>query len=468
MSSLHERLARARTAGVLPQTATPRETDQRQLHRSRPDPLAELRQKVHRALVEALGPRLYDSELSSDQLHDKVRDMLQRALEEEETPLTRQERQRLVSEIADDVLGFGPIEPMLRDPTVTEIMVNAPDVIYVEREGRIYPAEGRFVDETHLRRVIDKMVGLVGRRIDESSPYVDARLPDGSRINAVIAPLCVNGGPYLTVRKFSPDPFQAEDLVTFGTMSAKVAKFLSRAVSGRLNILVSGGAGAGKTTTLNVLSSWLPVAERIVTIEDAAELQLRQPHWLRLEYRPPNIEGRGEITIRDLVRNALRMRPDRIVVGEVRGGEALDMLQAMNTGHDGSLTTVHANSPRDVLSRLETMVLMAGVDIPMRAIREQIASAINLIVHQSRLKDGTRRLTHVTEIVGMEGDVITLQDIYVFDYRAGIDENGRFRGIIQPTGLRPRFLERLIDQGVHFEPELFLHESGSVPLAMRR
>jgi pilus assembly protein CpaF len=468
MSSLHERLARARTAGVLPQTAAPRETDQRQLHRSRPDPLAELRQKVHRALVEALGPRLYDSELSSDQLHDKVRDMLQRALEEEETPLTRQERQRLVSEIADDVLGFGPIEPMLRDPTVTEIMVNAPDVIYVEREGRIYPAEGRFVDETHLRRVIDKMVGLVGRRIDESSPYVDARLPDGSRINAVIAPLCVNGGPYLTVRKFSPDPFQAEDLVTFGTMSAKVAKFLSRAVAGRLNILVSGGAGAGKTTTLNVLSSWLPVAERIVTIEDAAELQLRQPHWLRLEYRPPNIEGRGEITIRDLVRNALRMRPDRIVVGEVRGGEALDMLQAMNTGHDGSLTTVHANSPRDVLSRLETMVLMAGVDIPMRAIREQISSAINLIVHQSRLKDGTRRLTHVTEIVGMEGDVITLQDIYMFDYRAGIDENGRFRGIIQPTGLRPRFLERLIDQGVHFEPELFLHESGSVPLAMRR
>src|SRR5215216_6467066 len=399
MSSLHERLARARTAGVLSPSA-PREPDQRQLHRTRPDPLAELRQKVHRALVEALGPRLYNSEMSSDQLHDKVREMLQRALEEEETPLTRDERRRLVSEIADDVLGFGPIEPFLRDPSVTEIMINAPDVIYVEREGRISPAEGRFVDETHLRRVIDKMVGLVGRRIDESSPYVDARLPDGSRINAVIAPLCVNGGPYLTVRKFSPDPYQAEDLVTFGTMSAKVAKFLSRAVAGRLNILVSGGAGAGKTTTLNVLSSWLPVAERIVTIEDAAELQLRQPHWLRLEYRPPNIEGRGEIT--------------------------------------------------------------------MRAIREQISSAINLIVHQSRLKDGTRRLTHVTEIVGMEGDVITLQDIFVFDYRAGIDENGRFRGIIQPTGLRPRFLERLSDQGVHFPNELFQNESGSVPLAMRR
>jgi pilus assembly protein CpaF len=468
MSSLHERLARAKTAGVLPQSNTPRDPDQRQLHRTRPDPLAELRQKVHRALVEALGPRLYDAELTAEQLRDKVHEMLKRAIEEEETPLTRHERQRLVTEIADDVLGFGPIEPFLRDPSVTEIMVNAPDVIYVEREGRLFPADGRFVDETHLRRVIDKMVGQVGRRIDESSPYVDARLPDGSRINAVIAPLCVNGGPYLTVRKFSPDPFQADDLVTFGTMSAKVAKFLARAVGGRLNVLVSGGAGAGKTTTLNVLSSWLPANERIVTIEDAAELQLRQPHWLRLEYRPPNIEGRGEVTIRDLVRNALRMRPDRIVVGEVRGGEALDMLQAMNTGHDGSLTTVHANSPRDVLSRLETMVLMAGVDIPMRAIREQIASAINLIVHQARLKDGTRRLTHVTEIVGMEGDVITLQDIFVFDYRAGIDENGRFRGIIQPTGLRPRFLERLSDHGVIFEPDLFLHESGSVPLAMRR
>jgi len=467
MSSLHERLARARTAGVLSPSA-PREPDQRQLHRARPDPLADLRQKVHRALVEALGPRLYDSELSSEQLHTKVREMLQRALEEEETPLTTEERRRLVTEIADDVLGFGPIEPFLRDPTVTEIMVNAPDVIYVEREGRIFPAEGRFVDETHLRRVIDKMVGLVGRRIDESSPYVDARLPDGSRINAVIAPLCVNGGPYLTVRKFAPDPYQADDLITFGTMSAKAAKFLSKAISGRLNVLVSGGAGAGKTTTLNVLSSWLPADERIVTIEDAAELQLRQPHWLRLEYRPPNIEDRGEVTIRDLVRNALRMRPDRIVVGEVRGGEALDMLQAMNTGHDGSLTTVHANSPRDVLSRLETMVLMAGVDIPVRAIREQISSALNLIVHQARLKDGSRRLTHITEIVGMEGDVITLQDIYTFDYRAGIDENGRFRGVIQPTGLRPRFLDRLSDHGVHFDPDLFTSDNGTVPLAMRR
>src|SRR5436190_6415176 len=461
MSSLHDRLARARTAGVLPQSV-PREPDQRQLHRARPDPLAELRQKVHRSLVETLGPRLYDSEMSADQLQTKVREMLQRALEEEETPLTRQERQRLVSEIADDVLGFGPIEPMLRDPSITEIMVNSPDVIYVEREGRLFPAEGRFVDETHLRRVIDKMVGLVGRRIDESSPYVDARLPDGSRINAVIAPLCVNGGPYLTVRKFSPDPYQADDLVTFGTMSAKVAKFLATAVGGRLNILVSGGAGAGKTTTLNVLSSWLPVGERIVTIEDAAELQLRQPHWLRLEYRPPNIEGRGEITIRDLVRNALRMRPDRIVVGEVRGGEAVDMLQAMNTGHDGSISTIHANSPRDVLSRLETMTMMAGMELTVRAIREQISSAINLIVHQARLRDGSRRVTHITEIVGMEGEVITLQDLFLFDFKAGVDEHGKFQGSLWPTGLRPHFLDKLQDRGIEISPRLFApHLVGS-------
>src|SRR5512132_2411096 len=462
MSSLHERLARARTDGVLPQSA-PREPDQRQLHRARPDPLAELRQKVHRSLVETLGPRLYDSDLSAEQLQTKVREMLQRALEEEETPLTRDERRRLVSEIADDVLGFGPIEPFLRDPTVTEIMVNAPDVVYVEREGRIYPTGGRFVDETHLRRVIDKMVGLVGRRIDESSPYVDARLPDGSRINAVIGPLCVNGGPYLTVRKFSPDPYQADDLVTFGTMSAKVARFLATAVGGRLNILVSGGAGAGKTTTLNVLSSWLPAGERIVTIEDAAELQLRQPHWLRLEYRPPNIESRGEITIRDLVRNALRMRPDRIVVGEVRGGEALDMLQAMNTGHDGSLTTVHANSPRDVLSRLETMVLMAGMDLTMRAVREQISAAVDLIVHVARLQDGSRRVTHATEIVGMEGDTITLQDLFTFDFSGGFDDGGGVRGRLVPTGLRPHFLDRLTERNVHLDALMFAPPVGQEP-----
>ena len=467
MSSLYERLARARTDGILPPAAL-EEPDARQPHRAKPDPLADLRQKVHRALVEALGPRLYDSQLSADQLRAKVREMLQKALEEEETPLTRDERQRLVSEIADDVLGFGPIEPFLRDPTVTEIMVNAPDIIYVERDGKLHPTEGRFVDETHLRRVIDKIVGQVGRRIDESSPYVDARLPDGSRVNAVIAPLCVGGGPYLTVRKFSAEAYEADDLVSIGTISARVAEFLDACVRGHANVLVSGGTGAGKTTTLNVLSSFIPAGERIITIEDAAELQLRQPHWLRLESRPPNIEAKGEVTIRDLVRNALRMRPDRIVVGEVRGGEALDMLQAMNTGHDGSLTTIHANSPRDVLSRLETMVLMAGVDIPVRAIREQIAAAINLIVHQARLQDGTRRVTQVTEVAGMEGDVITLQDVFVFDYRAGIDEAGFFRGGIQPTGLRPRLTERLADLGIRLDPDVFTASRGAVAMAGRR
>jgi pilus assembly protein CpaF len=467
MSTLHDRLARARTGGDVPLAAPPA-PDQRLPHRVKPDPLAELRQRGHRALVEAVGPELYDTELPPEQLHAKVRELLQRALEDQQTPLTGDERRRLVAEIADDVLGFGPIEPFLRDRSVTEIMVNAPDVIYVEREGRIFPADGRFVDETHLRRVIDRMVGQVGRRIDESSPYVDARLPDGSRVNAVIAPLCVGGGPYLTIRKFAPDPYQAEDLIAFGTMSAKVAAFLAGCVDGRRNVLVSGGAGAGKTTTLNVLSSDLPPGERIITVEDAAELQLRQPHWLRLEHRPSNLEGKGEITIRDLVRNALRMRPDRIVVGEVRGGEALDMLQAMNTGHDGSLSTVHANSPRDLLLRLETMALMAGVDIPVRAIREQIASAVHLIVHQARLRDGTRRLTHVTEVVGMEGEVITLQDLFLFDYRAGIDERGRFRGVIQPTGLRPRFMERLSDQGTRIDPELFLDDSGQLPMARNR
>ncbi|HEX6677858.1 MAG TPA: CpaF family protein [Actinomycetes bacterium] len=466
-SSFYERLARARADGGLP-SATQEDVSGSRAHRARPDPLAALRQKVHRSLVEVLGPRLYDTQLSPEQLHAKVRELLQSSLEEEETPLTREERLRLTSEIADDVLGFGPIEPFLRDPTVTEIMVNAPDLIYVEREGRLHPTEGRFVDETHLRRVIDKMVGQIGRRVDESSPYVDARLPDGSRVNAVLPPLCVGGGPYLTVRKFSPDPFQADDLVTFGTMSARLGAFFAACVQGRLNLLVSGGTGAGKTTTLNVLSSWIPSGERIITIEDAAELQLRQPHWLRLEYRPPNIEGRGEVTIRDLVRNALRMRPDRIVVGEVRGGEALDMLQSMNTGHDGSLSTIHANSPRDSVSRLETMVLMAGVDIPVRAVREQISAAVDVIVHQARMKDGTRRITQVTEVVGMEGEVVTLQDLFTFDYRAGIDDQGRYRGTIQPTGLRPTFSERLGDQGIRLDPELFASQGGTIPIAMRR
>src|SRR5919201_355575 len=402
------------------------------------DRIAEIRNRVQERLVEVLGPRLYDATLSDTELEGLVHQRLRELLDEQEPGVSAQEKLLIVRQIGDSVLGLGPLEPFVRDPEVTEIMVNGWDSIYVERAGKLYWSGSKFHDDAQLRRTIDKIVGKVGRRIDESSPYVDARLPDGSRVNAIIPPLAVDG-PALTIRKFSADPYQAEDLVSFGTLTRQVVDVLDACVRGRLNILVSGGTGAGKTTTLNVLSSFLPDDERIITIEDAAELRLQQPHVVRLEYRPQNIEGKGEVTVRDLVRNALRVRPDRIVVGEVRGGEALDMLQAMNTGHDGSISTIHANSPRDVLSRLETMTLMAGMDLGVRAIREQIASAINLIIHQARLKDGSRRLTHVTEVVSMEGDVITLQDIFVFDYRAGMDEHGRFMGTIQPSGLRHYF-----------------------------
>jgi len=340
-------------------------------------------------------------------------------------------------------------------------MVNNWDTIYVERAGKLYWTGTKFHDDQQLRRTIDKIVGKVGRRVDEASPYVDARLPDGSRVNAVIPPLAIDG-PALTIRKFAADPYQADDLIEFGTMTSPVAQFLEACVRGRINVLVAGGTGAGKTTTLNVISSFIPDDERILTIEDAAELKLQQPHVIRLESRPPNIEGKGQITIRDLVRNSLRMRPDRIVVGEVRGAEALDMLQAMNTGHDGSVSTIHCNSPRDALSRLETITMMAGMELSNRAIREQIASAIQLIVYQQRLKDGTRRFTHVTEVAGMEGEVITLQDIFLFDFSAGIDEEGRFRGRLKSTGLRPKFLDKLAERGVYVEPELFALESREV------
>jgi pilus assembly protein CpaF len=331
-------------------------------------------------------------------------------------------------------------------------MVNGHDQVYVERIGRLYPVAASFADESHLRRTIDKIVARVGRRVDEASPMVDARLPDGSRVNAVVPPLAIDGS-VLTIRKFAADPYLVSDLIGFGTLTAPTAEFLRACVRGRLNVLISGGTGSGKTTTLNVLSSFVPDDERIITIEDAAELQLRQQHVLRLESRPSNLEGRGAITIRDLVRNSLRMRPDRIIIGEVRDAAALDMLQAMNTGHDGSITTVHSNGPRDALSRLETMVLMGGVELPQRAIREQMASAINLIVHQARLKDGTRRITHITEVEGMEGDIITLQDVYLFDFRAGVDEQGAYRGELRSTGLRPRVIESLADRGVRISPQ---------------
>src|SRR5688572_21098371 len=382
------------------------------------DRIAEVRTKVQERLVEVLGPRLYDSTLSDTELEGLVHQRLRELLDEEESSLSAQEKLLIVRQIGDSVLGLGPLEPYVRDPEVTEIMVNGWDSIYVERAGKLYWTGAKFHDDGQLRRTIDKIVGKVGRRIDESSPYCDARLPDGSRVNAIIPPLAVDG-PTLTIRKFAADPYQSDDLVNFGTMTRQTVEVLDACVKGRLNLLVSGGTGAGKTTTLNVLSSFIPDDERIITIEDAAELRLQKPHLVRLEYRPPNIEGRGEVTIRDLVRNALRMRPDRIVVGEVRGAEALDMLQAMNTGHEGSISTIHSNTPRDSISRLETMVLMAGTELTVRAIREQVASALDLIIHQVRLKDGTRKVTHITEVVGMEGDVVTLQDIFAFDFRAG-------------------------------------------------
>jgi pilus assembly protein CpaF len=419
------------------------------------DRLNGVRRRTHLALVRALGPRLYDSNTSETQLEEAVRSKLGEVLQEESMPMSTAVRKQLIADVIDDILGFGPIEPLLADPTVTEIMCNGPDMVFVERDGRIEKSEVRFLDEGHLRRVMEKIVAGVGRRIDESQPYVDARLPDGSRVNAVIPPVALDA-PTMTIRKFSVEAFKASDLVSLGTWSQRVSSFLAACVEGRTNILVSGGTGAGKTTTLNVLSSFIPPDERIITVEDAAELRLNKPHVVRLEYRPPNIEGRGEVTIRDLVRNALRMRPDRIVVGEVRGGEALDMLQAMNTGHDGSITTLHANAPRDALHRLETMVLMAGVDLPVRAIREQIASAIQILVHEARLKDGSRRITHVSEITGMEGDVITLQDIFLYDAAMGFDaESGRALGHLKPTGIRPTITDHLEDQGVHIDQEWF-------------
>jgi pilus assembly protein CpaF len=421
------------------------------------DPFGAVKRSVHEALLEALGPTLYDAHMDQRELEQQVMLTLQAVLQRDETPLTSADRARVAQEVADDILGHGPLEPYLRDPQVSEIMVNGYDQIYVEREGRLHPVQAVFADEGHLRRTIDKIVARVGRRVDEASPMVDARLPDGSRVNAVVPPVALDGS-LLTIRKFAADPFTVDDLIAFGTMTPPVTHLLQACVRGRLNIVIGGGTGSGKTTTLNVLSSFVPADERIITIEDAAELQLRQEHVIRVESRPSNLEGRGQIAIRDLVRNSLRMRPDRIIIGEVRDAAALDMLQAMNTGHDGSITTVHSNSPRDSLARLETMVLMAGIELPQRAIREQMASAVDLIVHQSRLKDGSRRITHITEVEGMEGDIITLQDVFLFDFHAGVDETGRHRGTLRSTGLRPRFIDTLADRGVSLPQGLFLSE----------
>src|ERR1700737_48965 len=378
--------------------------------------------------------------------------------------LTKPEKQRLLDSVLNDFLGLGPIEALISDPTITEIMVNGPDQIFVEHKGKLTLSTVQFESEDQLRRVIDRIVSTIGRRIDEGSPMVDARLKDGSRVNVIIPPLSLNG-PILTIRKFSKDPYKITDLIKFGTITEPMAQFVRACVRSRLNMLVSGGTGSGKTTTLNVLSSFIPEEERVVTAEDAAGLQLNQEHVVTLGSRPAAVEGRGRIAIRVLVVNALRMRPDRIVVGECRGGEALDMLQAMNTGHDGSLTTIHANSPRDSLNRLETLTLMGGLDLRAGAIREQMPSALDLIVHMGRLRDGTRRITHVTEVQGMEGDVITLQDIFLFDFGMGVDETGRFRGHLKATGIRPKFPEQLQDVGIKLSADLF-HSDGFVRKAV--
>ncbi len=388
----------------------------------------------------------------TDEVRSPIEEMFDATLAEENIILSRVERQRLFEQIAAEILGYGPLEPFLSDDTITEIMVNGPKKIYIERKGKVELTNAMFETNDHLMRIIDRIIAPLGRRIDESQPYQDARLPDGSRVNAVIPPLSLIG-QVLTIRKFSKIPLTVENLIAFGSITPESAEFLKACVQSRLNIVVSGGTGSGKTTLLNVLSSFIPSDERIVTIENAAELQLRQEHVITIETRPPNIEGKGEITIRDMVINALRMRPERIIVGECRGSEALDMLQAMNTGHDGSMTTLHSNSPRDTLSRLETMVLMAGFDLPHRAIREQIASAINLIVHQERMRDGTRKVTNITEVQGMEGEIITMSDIFVYE-RQGV-ENGKVIGRLIPTGLRPKFIEQIEIAGIRLPPSIF-------------
>ena len=413
------------------------------------DPYQPLKQKIHQKIVDELG----SVDMDRRQLEEAVTRISSTAMDAEPVLVPRFERTRIISEIIDEVLGLGPIEPLLKDDSVTEVMVNRFNQVYVERNGLLTLTDVHFRDDVHVMHIIEKIVSPMGRRIDESSPMVDARLPDGSRVNAIIPPLALTG-PALTIRKFARDPFKIHDLIDMDTLTQEMADLLKACVEGKLNIVISGGTGSGKTTTLNVLSSFIPADERIVTIEDAAELQLRQEHIVTLEARPANIEGRGAVTIRDLVRNSLRMRPDRIVVGEVRSGEALDMLQAMNTGHDGSMTTGHANSPRDMVSRMETMVLMAGMDLPVRAIREQISSAIDLVIQQSRLRDGSRKITHLTEIQGMEGDVITMQDIFVFD-QTGRDANGKIIGRYKPTGIRPKFVEKLLANGIKLPAELF-------------
>ena len=406
--------------------------------------------RVQNRLVNELDPKL---DLTNQvEVRRQIEELFGKIADEEGLALTRAERVRMLEQITDEILGLGPMEPLLRDETITEVMVNGPQQVYIEREGKLELTNVTFQNDEHVMRIIQRIIAPIGRRVDESSPMVDARLADGSRVNAIIPPLSLVG-PVITIRKFSATPFTVDDLVRFGTATPEMFEFLEACVKARLNVFVSGGTGSGKTTMLNILSSFIPDDERIVTIEDAAELQLRQEHVVTLESRPSNIEGKGAIPIRELVRNSLRMRPDRIVVGECRSGEALDMLQAMNTGHDGSMSTGHANSPRDMLSRLETMVLMAGMDLPLKAIREQVASAVDLIVQQNRLKDGSRKIVNITEVQGMEGDVIVMQDVFVYEQTGVVD--GRIQGRLRPTGIRPKFVEKFEAAGIHLPNNIF-------------
>jgi pilus assembly protein CpaF len=414
------------------------------------DTYQDLKSRVQSKLLSELDPSVDVTEIN--EVRKTIQNLFDQILVEEYFVLSRTEKTRLFDQIVAEILGLGPLQPLLEDDTITEIMVNGAKDIYVERRGKLQRVPLTFESDEHVMRIIERIVAPLGRRIDESSPYVDARLPDGSRVNAVIPPISLIG-PILTIRKFSKNPFTVDQLIQFGSLTTEALQFLDAAVKSRINIVISGGTGSGKTTLLNVLSSFIPTDERILTIENAAELQLRQGHVITLESRPPNIEGKGEITIRDLVVNALRMRPDRIIVGEIRDEAAIDMLQAMNTGHDGSMTTLHSNSPRDTLSRLETMVMMAGMDIPMRAIREQVSSAIDLVVHQERMRDGTRKVVNITEVTGMEGDVITMTDVFVYE-QLGY-ENNKVIGRMRPTGLRPKFMEKIEASGIHLPPSVF-------------
>ena len=419
-----------------------------------------LKEKVHTKLIDDM-PAAIMAEQNLERKRSMLRDRVIQVIGEESPKcnitLSSREQEMLTSTLLDDMVGFGPIQPLLDEEDISEVMVNGPYQIYYEKKGKLVLSDIKFKDNDHVMRIIERIVAPIGRRIDESMPYVDARLPDGSRVNAIIPPLALNG-PTITIRKFKKEALGVADLIKFGTLTPEMATFIEACIKVRLNIVVSGGTGSGKTTTLNILSSFIPEDERIITCEDAAELQLRQPHVVRLETRPANIEGKGAVPMRELIKNTLRMRPERVIVGECRGGETLDMLQAMNTGHDGSLTTAHANTPRDMLSRLETMVLMSGMDLPVRAIREQISSAINLIIQQSRLKDGSRKITYLTEIQGMEGEKIVTQDIFRFE-QSGIDENGKIIGRLKPTGIRPKFASKFAEFGIHLPPNIFTDTS---------